>query len=588
MNPPRWLINPSDPDQDQILARELGTSHILAALMRNRGFLAKEDALAYLKPKLSSIEEPTALLDMAKAAERVKDAIRRQERIIVYGDYDVDGMTGTVVLKNFLRLAGGRAESYIPNRLKDGYSFNDEAIDGFLKAAEPPSLIITVDHGTSAKSGIDRLKAAGVDVIVTDHHHPPPTLPESAFAIVNPNRPDCQSRFKSLCGAAVAFKLAWASAQALSGSQKVTPEFRAYLLDAMSLVALATVTDVVPLRDENRVLCFHGLQALTSTTNPGLLALLRQSRLKGQVVRAVHVGYRLGPRLNAAGRMGIAETAIELLTATDPARAEELAKTLEDANERRRSLEAEMLREALSMPEVTGFRGGHGICIGRVGWHAGVIGIIAARLVDRLQVPVVVCALSGDQGRGSARTPKGINLANVLAECSQHLETSGGHAAAAGCTVTERSFLGFQKAFIEETRRAMESRTDVSELRIDLEIPFRSIRPALIEELELLAPHGEGNPPALFCTRGAEVIGTPRLLGKDQSHVGFFVRHGDQSFRAVAFGRPDLAEKLRQGSRRIDLAYRLKFDSYLDPGAVELEIVDVRTAASEQASAVRT
>ncbi len=572
----RWNIPARDPEADRILAQALGTSPILAALVRHRGLSDPAAARAYLQPRLTELEDPANLIDMPKAAERLRRAIQNRERIIVYGDYDVDGMTGTVVLLNFIRLAGGLGESYIPDREKEGYSFNDDAIDGFLGAASKPGLIVTVDHGTSAAAGISRLRQGGIDVIVTDHHHPPPDLPQDAAAVVNPRRPDCPSQWKSLCGAAVAFKLAWATAQSFSGERKVSPEFRTYLIDAMALVSLATVTDVVPLQGENRVLCFHGLRAVSASSNPGIRALLQRSRLEGQAVRAVHVGFRLGPRLNAAGRMGLVPKAIELLTTPDFDRAQALAGELEDANLRRRAVEQEMLQEALEDPVVKSCDGQRGICIGREGWHVGVIGIVAARLVDRFHVPALVFALNGAKSRGSARAKPGVHLARMFAELGPHLSSHGGHAGAAGCTLEAGRFAEFQAAFHATSARHLATSSYEPTLDIDLELPFTSIRAPMVEELEMLAPHGEGNAPARFCTRNVEIVGTPRVMGRDRTHLAFYARQEGQVFRAVAFGAASQAPLLSTPGRRFDLAYRLKFDTYKDPGAIELEIEDFR------------
>jgi single-stranded-DNA-specific exonuclease len=573
-----WSIPPRDPEAELRLARALGTSPLLAALLRNRGFTDEDSARRHLQPRLTEIEEPGNLAGMEAGAARLSRAIRARERIIIYGDYDVDGMTGTVILLNFIRLAGGRAEAYIPDRRLEGYSFNPAAIAGFLATPEKPGLVVTVDHGTSAHEGIAALRAAGVDVVVTDHHHPPEQLPSGAAAIINPRRPDCPSREKSPCGAAVAFKLAWAAAQSLSGRSRVDAGFREFLVEAMALVALATVTDVVPLVGENRILCFHGLRALGATRNPGLRALLRRSRLDGQAVRAVHIGYRLGPRINAAGRMGIVPEAIELLTTPDEARAEALALRLEAANEERRRIEQEMLAAILELPEIRDFRGGRGICLGREGWHVGVIGIVASRLVDRFQVPVLIAGLDGDRGRGSARARPGIHLARLLDELSEHLEGHGGHAGAAGCTISASRFPALKRAFEEATAHALAAAPPAPPRPVDMEIPFAAVRPEFVQELEMLAPHGAGNPMALFCTRGVSVAGRPRLLGAGQNHLEFFARHGDRTFRAIAFGRADLREALARPGATVDLAYRLKFGSYSAPGTIEIEVEDALPA----------
>lgn len=573
---PAWRIPPRDQALDRELAIAIGSSPVLAALLRNRGLNDAAAARAWLQPQLKELSHPFELLDLERAARRLRQAVKDDERVVVYGDYDVDGMTGTVILMNFIRLAGGRVDFYIPNRLKEGYSFNDDAIDAILAGDDKPGVVITVDHGISAHAGIARLADAGVDVIVTDHHEPPATLPDRAYAMVNPRRPGCPSPFKSLCGAAVAYKLAWGAAEAFTGERKVTTEFREFLLEAMGLVALATVTDVVPLVGENRILCFHGLRALPVSTNPGIQAVLATSRLRGQIVRAVHVAFRIGPRLNAAGRMGMAEVAIEMLTTRDAQRARDLAKKLEKANDQRRLLEKEMMREILTSPAVRQRDPAAGICVGRHGWHPGVIGIVAARLVDRFHVPSIVVALDGDESRASARSVPGVDVKVVLDELTDLLGQHGGHSGAAGASMDAARFPEFQKRFADVTRRIIAERGEPPALEIDLELPFSAIRPELVEELERLAPHGAANPTALFCTRGVTVAGRPRRIGKDRNHVAFHVKDDRRTFRAFAPGFADRIDLLRRRDLPLDVAYRLKFGSYSDPGSIELEIEDVR------------
>ena len=573
-----WSLPEPHPDGDRALAERLGTSIIITSILRSRGFTDHASAYAHLNPRLLDLEHPFALKDLERAAERIRTAIANNEPLLVYGDYDVDGMTGAVILTNFIKLAGGTVTTYIPNRLKEGYSFNDEAIDAILGRENPPKAVVTVDHGTSAKEGIRRLKAGGVDVIVTDHHEPPDELPTDAYAIVNPRRRDCTSGFKALCGAAVGYKLAWGAAEAFSGARRVSPEFREFLLESMAMVALATVTDVVPLLGENRILCAHGLRALPHTKNLGLRALLRHSRLEGSVVRAVHLGFRLGPRLNAAGRMGIADKAIELLTTQDSERANKIAAELEEANDRRRSLEQDTLAEVLSMPQMMDFKGDRGICIGKRGWHPGVIGIVAARLVDRFGVPSLVAALNGDQGRCSARCPPGLNLKEMLDDCGEHLAGHGGHALAAGATVTEAKFADFKSAFERVSGDRMRENRTPLRLSIDQAIPFAAIRPELVEELALLQPHGAGNPPPLFVTFGAQVLGKPQLLGKTRKAVAIHLRHGDRTFRAISFEGEGFLARLNDAGSHVDVVYKLKFNDYFQPGNIELEIEDFRKA----------
>ena len=573
-----WHLGERNPEAEERLVREVLVSPLLAALLQQRGFSDPTAARAFLQPRLATVEDPACLKDLPKGAARLAAAIRSKELVVVYGDYDVDGMSGTVILLNFIRQAGGRAECYIPNRLKEGYSFNDGALDTILNGAERPGVVITVDHGTSAVAGIARLADAGVDVIVTDHHHPPAELPQRAYALINPRQTDCPSKAKDLCGAGVAFKLAWGTAVALHGTAKVSDELRAFLVEATAMVAIASITDVVPLTGENRVLCRHGLGALGKVTMPGLDALMRLSKLEGKPVQAVHVGFRIGPRLNAAGRLGIAEKAVELLSTRDQHRAAELAAELDAANEKRRALEREMLAEVLALRELQDFPGDRGICIGAKNWHPGVIGIVAARLAERHQVPAMIVALNGADGRGSARSRTGVNLAQLMQELLPFVVSGGGHAGAAGCTVTEEQFPAFKSAFEEVSARLLrEAPAPVQSA--DVLTSFSALGPRLVEELEQLAPHGAGNPIARFVTQRCKVIGAPRRVGRDRSTLQFQVREGEVAQRCVGFGMGDRLPELID-LPEIDLLYELSFDDYRGAGNIQLQIVDFRRSGA--------
>jgi single-stranded-DNA-specific exonuclease len=572
-----WNVRARNEPAEEEVARRLGISPVTAALLANRGKKTAEAALEWLQPKLTSLEDPARILDVVKAAARLNTAVRERERILVYGDYDVDGMVGTVVLVNFLRLAGADVGWHIPDRTKEGYSFNPETIDRFLTSPTPPRVVVTVDHGISAGDGITRLRAAGVDVVVTDHHEPPDELPEDAYALINPRRPGCPSRFKDLCGAAVAFKLAWATAQALSNDRKVSPEFREFLVDATAFAAIATVTDMVGLDEDNRVLCFHGLRALTASRNPGLQALLKVAGLSGQRIDAEHVAFRIGPRLNAAGRLGRTGTVIDLLTTADAPLAGRLAADLESYNAERKDIERGVLAQAARMIADDPDAAAEAICVGAQNWHAGVIGIVAARLSEQHGVPAMVVALNGDQGRGSARAPTGLHLRDVLADCAAHLTAFGGHAGAAGCTVSEERFPAFRDAFREAVRKRVAANPLRQVLNVDLELPLSRIRPELLAELELLAPHGRGNPPPVFCAHGLRVAGVPSTVGLRSAHLAFYATDGAATFRAIAFGQGARLLDVAGTDTRLSLAYRLKPDRSRGHDVVELEVLDLKT-----------
>jgi single-stranded-DNA-specific exonuclease len=573
-----WNVRGRQEIEEADLARRLGISTVLAALLRNRGKKTPEDALAWIQPRFTSLEDPGSILDVDKATARLHRAIRDKERILIYGDYDVDGMVGTVILVNFLRLAGADVGWYIPDRTKEGYSFNAETIDRFLGDPAPPQVIVTVDHGISANDGIARLKRGGVDVIVTDHHEPPDVLPDAAVALINPRRPGCPSRFKDLCGAAVAFKLAWATAQALSNETKVSAEFREFLVEATGFASIATVTDLVSLSADNRALCVHGFRALAASKNPGLRALLKSAGLSGHKIEAEHVAFRIGPRLNAAGRLARTATVIDMLTTSDPAVAGRLAAELEDYNAERKDIERGVLVQAQRILADEPLSPGEPVCVGARDWHAGVIGIVAARLSEQYGVPAMVVALNGEKGRGSARSPAGVHLRDVLADCADHLETFGGHAGAAGCTVTETSFPAFKEAFKASVLKRTRENPLQQVLDIDFELPLGRIRSELVAELDLLAPHGRGNPPPVFCAHGVRVAGTPSTVGVKGAHLVFYAADGDAAFRAVAFGQGARISDVAGPGTRLSIAFRLKLDRSRDAKVVELEVLDFKAS----------
>ena len=555
----RWQLAERDAEAEDRLAADLGISRVLATLLRNRGFADLATARAFLQPRLSDLEDPSALRDMDRAAERLARAARAGEKVVIYGDYDVDGMSGAVILLEFLRLAGARAEAYIPDRLTEGYSFQPEAVGKLLADPEPPTLVVSVDHGTSAGKMIERLAEAGVDVIVTDHHLPPDVLPPRAYAIVNPRREDCGSTEKNLCGAAVAFKTAWAAARTHGGTPRVSGPFREFLLDAMALVALATVS--------------------------GLYLLLHRTRLSGKPVKPSHVGFRLGPRLNAAGRMGLAGLVLELLTTRDAGRAAEVAERLEKANEERRKIDATLLEEILALPDLAGFTGRQGICLADRSWHVGVMGILAARLVDRFDVPALVGVFEGETGRASARAPAGIHLKEVLDATGEHLVSWGGHAAAAGCTFRTEDFPAFKAAFEEVTARALRTADRVPEQAVDLELPLTSVHPDLLEELARLEPFGAGNPTPVFCARNLVVAVRPRTMGRDRAHMAMHVRQGESTFRAVWWNGAEAGRSLAVHDR-VDLCFRLRPDDWSGADGVELEVIDLVSHSAGSAAAL--
>lgn len=480
------------------------------------------------------------------------------------------------MLVSFLRRLGADVVPFLPDRTGSGYGFHWPTMERLV--GQGVRLFVSVDHGSAAVDAITRAKERGIDVIVADHHEMSPVLPP-ALAVINPKRPDSAYGFPSLCGTGVAMKVAWAVAQDLSPGARVTDEMRDFLLEGLALAVLGTVADVVPLRGENRVIVRHGLRVLEGRTRPGIAALLDVSRARAPL-RAQDVAFRLAPRINAAGRMGSAELALELLLTDDAVRAREIAQRLDAENERRRAVERAIAEEARAQalaeygPSPRG-----GIAMMSETWHHGVIGIVAARLVDEFNVPVVLVGVRGGVGRGSARTVRGIALHEALAACGTHLVAHGGHAGAAGLTIEPGRFPRFREAFHDWVAERLDDDARAPTLQVDAEVAPEEVNPALCADLDRLEPFGEGNPPVVLALRDVAVSGTPRRMGASNEHVSFFVGRGGRALRCVAFrDAARLAPLLRTGAR-VDVAFTPQRNDFRGSDEAEGAVVDLRPSA---------
>lgn len=566
----------------RLLMESLRLSELSARILCQRGFDTADAAGQFLNKQLDKLHDPDLLPDMGAAVARIDRAIDKKERIVLFGDYDADGVTSTALLARFFEFLnrGARRVTYearVPERV-NGYGLSDAAVKEIL--ALKPNLVITLDNGVTAHAPIAALNAAGIDCIVVDHHLPDEKLPP-ALAIINAKRADSTYPFKELCGAGVAFKLVWALSVHFCRSKKVTPEFRACLLDAMVLAAIGTVADVVPLCDENRVLVHHGLKMLPRTTLPGLRALLENARLlpldaKRQAISPGDVGFRLGPRLNAAGRCGFAALALEAMLINDVTRAAELAAKLEAFNSERQKIEETILEEARA--QATAALAARPQCRGFVlwsdGWHQGVIGIAASRIVEEFNRPAVLLACNRERGvaHGSGRSIRALNLHDALHASSEHLKTFGGHAAAAGLTIEIPRIENFQTHF-EQTVFGMVSEDDlIPRLRIDGRVGMAELTPKLVAELENFEPCGMGNPRPMLALNDVELPAPPRLMGREEKHVSFFARQGAASRRVVAFNYAEHFNALCDCTQRrpLDLAFRLQLNTFNGQSNVEL------------------
>lgn len=570
-----WKLPLHDAAQIAALSRELQVPAVLAQLLLSRGICEATRARSFLDAPLKGLHDPSLLPGATAAAERLMNAIRGKRRIVVYGDYDVDGVSGSALLIECLKLAGADVRFYVPHRLEEGYGLNASALET-LRREYGAELIVTVDCGIASAAEARVARQLGLELIVTDHHEFGPELPE-ADCIVHPRLPGGSYPFGELSGAGVAFKVAWAVGQSLEGARRVAPQFREFLLNAVGLAALGTVADVVPLHDENRVLVRHGLLSLSQRPSIGIRELLATSEL-GDATRldAEDIAFRLAPRINAAGRLGQAQLAVELLTTRSETRARELARYLTGQNEQRQTLERRIYREAKELAEQQhDLARDRAIVLGKHDWHAGVIGIVAGRLVERYWRPVVLISLGDTVGQGSGRSIPGFNLHDALHTCRDVLESYGGHAAAAGLRIRPDNLPRFRAAFVEHASSILQSQDLVEHLRIDAEVPLAEVTPRLVKTIENMAPFGAGNRRPLLMAAEVELPQPSRRIGGGERHLAFQIRQHRTTARAVAFGMAERSEELVPGSR-YDVAFSPQLNTYQGFTRVDLHVKDFR------------
>jgi len=556
--PKRWRILPHDPVRVAALERAAGIPAVLAQLLICRGTTDPQAARTFLDPKLSALHDPELLPGCEAGARRLHEAIRARRRIVVYGDYDVDGMTGTALLCLCLRMLGAEVDYYVPHRIDEGYGLHIEAVEEL--ARDGARVIVTVDCGITAVEAAEACRRLGVELLVTDHHQPGPRLPEAAD-LIHPRLPGSRYPFGELSGSGVALKLAWSLCRLASGARKVSPRMREFLLQAVGLAALGTVADVVPLIDENRVLVHHGLVSLAARPTPGLAALLRVAELhQKKRLDSEDLSFSLAPRLNAVGRLGQPQLGVELLLTDRTDRAEELAQYIDRLNETRKTLERSILlaagKQARSRFDPVN---DPALVLDERGWHPGVIGIVAGRLAERFHRPVVLVARDSAGVKpavGSARSVPGFDLHAALHACRDYLVSYGGHAAAAGLKIEEKRLEAFRSAFCELAAEWMGPEAREAELTIDAEAPLSAFSFEVVRQIERLAPFGEGNPRPLLCTTGVQLAEPPRTIGANGNHLAVKVVQHGVTLRAVAFGGGEWSEELARLDRPFDVAFR--------------------------------
>ena len=585
----RWNFRQAPPEQIASLARELASepsaptspalNATLARLLVLRGIDSPQAARAFLSPSLADLHSPYLMAGMAAAVERLEMAIDRREPVLIFGDYDVDGTTAVVILKTAIELAGGAVDFHVPHRIREGYDLRVEVIE--RAAAAGIRLVITVDAGTRAFAAAESARRAGVDLIITDHHLPGREDLPPAYAVVNPNQAGCRYPSKALCAGGIALKLA----QALLERRVTHREHSQLLLSFMKIAALATIADAVPLVGENRVIASLGLQALASAVNPGLKALLEVAELGGRPLSSSEVAFRIAPRINAAGRMDIARDVIDLFAAKEMSRAREIALRLDQLNSERQEEERRIvgaIEERLA--EVPGLRDGFTMVIDGKGWHRGVIGITAKRIVDRYGRPALVVSADGDEAHGSGRSIPGFHLLNALESCADLFTRYGGHAQAVGFSLPAARVPEL-RAQLESYARSHLSPADFEPvLSIDAELPLTAVSPELLALVGMLEPFGTGNPEPVFATGAARLIAPPKLL-KDR-HVRFRLAVNPEDGAGQGWRRSltydavgwQLAERVAQekllAGDLVDLAFTLDRNQHPEFGGLRLSVRD--------------
>ena len=564
----RWqLADEPDPQRIRELCGELGISAIIARIMLNRGIETVAQGRIFLHPRLGDLHDPFAFKDMELAMERIVTALKKKEPIMIFGDYDVDGITATSLLYLILARLGASVSYYVPNRMSEGYGLSEtgiqEAWDRGVK------LIITVDCGITALPEVDLAKSRGIDLIITDHHEPQQQLPK-ALAILNPKRPDDNYPDRNLAGVGVAFKLAQGLFNRLGFDDS---ELETHL----DLVALGTSADIVPLSGENRILTKFGLEQVAKTNKIGLRSLVEITGLLGEEIGTGHVVFILAPRINAVGRLGDAQRAISLLTTSQREQARQVARFLNDENRRRKDIDEGMFQEAQHLIEKhVDLESDRAIVLASEKWHPGVIGIVASRVVEQYYRPTVLIALEGSQGKGSGRSIGGFNLYEALEECQELLTRFGGHKYAAGLTIEADKVAALREKLKRVAAERLSPEKLTPSLKIDVPITLDQVDQGLLNALDDLAPFGPQNMRPVLMATNLEVVGYPRVVG--QNHLKFKVRQNERMLDVIAFDMGKRLGDLQVGKPNLNLAFVLEENRWQGRASLQMRAKDLRVS----------
>lgn len=551
-------ISPQNKELQNSLSKALGISKILSQLLINRGISSASAAKKFLKAELSDLLDPFSFPDMHKAVRLIEESAKKKEKIMIFGDYDVDGVTSTALLKNTLAKKGIKALHHLPHRVREGYGLNKKTLE-MLKGKDI-KLLVTADCGTSNFDEIEELNKHNIKVIVTDHHQPQGERVPSASAIINPKLKGCAYKDKDLAGVGVAYKLC----QALTGED---------LREDLDLVSLGTIADVVPLVGENRIIAKVGLKKITQAKRIGIKALIEVSRIGKKEINSTFVSFILGPRINASGRMDTAETSFRLLTSNDKEEADQLAKTIDTYNRQRQKIESGIMEEAQAIIEgEMDFKERKVIVVAKEGWHQGVLGIVASKLMDRFYRPTIAISMTDRLCKGSGRSIKNFHLFSALMECEEILENYGGHSHAVGLVVLRDNLEEFKDKINLLANNRLSLEDLLPSLEIDMALNLSDLDYSLVDELKQMEPFGSANPRPLFYTSGLKLKSEPAVLSRDT--LKFWVTDGELTYPVIGFGMGSFKASLINASQ-VDLVYTPQIDNWRDDQAIILEAKDM-------------
>ncbi len=568
----KWIYEPASPQQTEAadrLAEQLNVSRVIANLLLQRGISTPEEAKSFFRPQLHNLHDPFLMRDMDIAVERLNEAMGKKERILIYGDYDVDGVSAVALVYRFLQQFYSNLDYYIPDRYEEGYGVSRQGVD--YAAETGVKLIIILDCGIKAVEEISYAKEKGIDFIICDHHVPDDQLPP-AVAILNAKRKDATYPYKDLSGCGVGFKFmqAFAISNGISFST---------LIPLLDLCAVSIASDIVPIMGENRILAYHGLRQLSNNPSIGLKAVLDICNLQGRDITMSDIIFKIGPRINASGRMQNGKEAVSLLVEHDYKRALQMARTINLYNEERKELDKKMTEEAIQLVKDTpGIEDRNSIVIYSEEWHKGVIGIVASRLTEIYFRPAVVLTISGDTVTGSARSVSGFDVYKAIQHCSDLLDNFGGHTYAAGLSLKVENVEAFKDRFEEYVSGHIEPEQTSANLDIDAMITFRDITPKFYSDLKRLRPYGPENRKPLFCTRQVYDYGTSKVVGREQEHIKLELvdNSSNRVMNGIAFGQSSQARYIKT-KRSFDIVYSIEDNSHKH-GEVQLQIEDIKAS----------